>query len=61
MLPNLQIDNSSNSIRWCHSAHPGYQGLQILPLQKLDPLGDGGLLIVVPVQTQKVDRRRHGL
>ena len=61
MLPELQICNPSNPIRRCHPAHPGYQSLQIFPLEELHPLGQCGLLVVVPVQAKEVDRSCHGL
>jgi hypothetical protein len=61
MLSELQICDSSDSISRGHSAHPGEQGLQVLPLEELHPLGQCGLLVVVPVQPQQMDRSRHGL
>ena len=61
MLPELQIRNPSNSIGWSHSAHSGDQGLQVLSLEKLHPLGQRRLLVVVPVQAEKMDRSCYGL
>ena len=61
MLPELQICDTSDSIRGGHSAHPGEEGLQVFPLEELHSLGQRGLLVVVPVQPQQMDRSRHGL